>query len=181
MPGTVRVTTANSQLSQFLKRLYLPFLPFPQRAWAVLRSVCNPSALSVSLRWSRGTCQVPHLELPSRSQASRSLPFRSAFLAISRESAITLTVLLQATGPVLQEVRLPVSVWSPTPPCALLTRLPPPRLGLCSAPRFLRLASSDQSTYTVPFFVHRHLHLPVLECPMKGCYEVAPGLRRLPV
>jgi hypothetical protein len=64
-----------------------------------------------------------------------------------------------------------VSVWSPTPPCALFTRLPSPRLKLCSAPRSLRLASSDQSTYTVPFCAS----------PPALTSSHVPGLRRLPV
>ena len=66
------------------------------------------------------------------------------------KSAITLTVLPQATGPVSQEVRLPTPVWLSVLPCALFTRLPPPWLALCSAPRSLRYASSEQSTYTAP-------------------------------
>jgi len=119
--------------------------------WAVLRSGCNPLTLSRRLTSSRGTVRfrisscLLALEHPvlCLSEAPSS-PFLT-------KSAVTLTVLLQATGPVLQEVRLPASVWYPTLPCALSTRLPPPWLGLLSAPRSLRRASSERGTYTVPF------------------------------
>ena len=55
------------------------------RLWAVLRSGCNPLALSRQFTLSRGVCQDPHSELPPRSQRPRSHPIRSAFLAISCE------------------------------------------------------------------------------------------------
>jgi hypothetical protein len=127
--------------------------------WAVLRFVCNPSALSRRLASTRGTAKFrvlscllalrnPVLFLQKRfpRHFRRSLPCKR-----QRYRYRSLTALLQATGPVLQEVRLPASVWFLTLPCVLSTRLPSPRLGLCSAPRSLRLASSEQSTYTVPF------------------------------
>lgn len=53
--------------------------------WAVLRSGCNPLTLFRRFAPSRGSCQVPHFELPPRSQRPRSLPIRSAFLIISDE------------------------------------------------------------------------------------------------
>jgi hypothetical protein len=118
--------------------------------WAVLRSGCNPSTLSRRLTSSRGNVKfrisscLLALKHPVLSPSGApSSPFPT-------KSAITLTVLLQATGPALQEVRLPTPVWFSVLPCVLSTRLPPPRLGLCSAPRSLRSASSEQSTYTAP-------------------------------
>jgi hypothetical protein len=118
--------------------------------WAVLRSVCNPSTLSRWLTPSHGTVKfrisscLLALKYPVLSPSGAlSPPFPT-------KSALTLTVLLQATGPVSQEVRLPTPVWFPVLPCAFFTRLPPPWLALCPAPRSLRLASSEQSTYTAP-------------------------------
>ena len=55
------------------------------RLWAVLRSGCNPLALSRQFTLSRGVCQAPHSEMPPRSQRPRSHPIGSAFLTISGE------------------------------------------------------------------------------------------------
>lgn len=153
MPCLVRVTSANSQLSQFHKRSYLPFRPFFTLQWALGSSQVwlQPLDSFTPIRIVARHCQVPHPELPPRSQESRSLLLEALSSSFPTKSALSLTALLQATGPVLQEVRLPASVWFLTLPCVFFTRLPPPRLNLCPAPRSLRPASSEQSTYTVPF------------------------------
>ena len=136
MPCLVRVTSANSQLSQSLKRLYLPFRPFFTLQWALGSSQVwlqplnsfTPTHIVARHR------QVPHSELPPRSQKPRSLLSEALSSPFPTKSALTLTVLLQATGPVLLGVRRPASVWYPTLPCALFTRLPSPGLAPCSTP-----------------------------------------------
>jgi hypothetical protein len=153
MPCLVRVTSANSQLSQLFRRPYPPSRPFFTLQWALGSSqvwLQPPDSFTTTYIFARHR-QVPHLELPPRSRASCSLPSEAHSSPFSTKSALILTALLQATGPVLQGVRRPASVWFPTLPCALFTRLPPPRLGLHSAPRSLRSASSKRSTRTVPF------------------------------
>lgn len=152
MPRSVRVTSASSQLLQFLRRPYLPSRPFFTLQWALGSSkvwLQPPDSLTTTYVFARHR-QVPHLEMPPRSRASCSLPLEALSSPFPTKSTLTLTALLQAAGPVLQEVRLSASVWFPMLPCALCSRLPPPGLDPRSTPRFLRPASSKRSTCTVP-------------------------------
>lgn len=171
MPCLVRVTSANSQLSQFLRQSYLPSRPFFTLQWALGSSqvwLQPPDSFTPTHAFARHR-QVPHLELPPRSRAPCSLLSGALSSPFPAKSAMILTALLQATGPVLQGVRRPASVWSPSLPCALSTRLPPPRLAPRSAPRFLRPASSERSTYTVP-----------LSCIVTYTCKFLPSLLRAP-
>lgn len=174
MPCLVRVTSANSQLSQLFRRPYPSSRPFFTLQWALGSSkvwLQPPDSFTTIYIFARHR-QAPQLELPPRSRASCSLPAEAHSSPFPTKSAITLTALLQATGPVLQGVRHPASVWSPSDPVLFLRDYRRPGLGL-ALPRVPCVPRPLSEVLTQYRLAHRHLRLQVLTFLAQGAFRLA--------
>ena len=163
VPGSVRVTSANSQLSQFLQLTVFssPFLAL-QLALGDSQVWSQPlNSIYAGSHRACGICQAPllgrltpkHLSHLPGGALLLSFPTASVVPIAFHSYLLSLASLHQGSGPGLlfSGLDLRASVWSPRLPCALFLPLHS-RLGL---PRGLHSS----------LFVHRHLHFPVSELP----------------
>ena len=163
VPGSVRVTSANSQLSQFLQLTVFssPFLAL-QLALGDSQVWSQPlNSIYAGSHRACGICQAPllgrltpkHLSHLPGGALLLSFPTASVVPIAFHSYLLSLARLHQGSGPGLlfSGLDLRASVWSPRLPCALFLPLHS-RLGL---PRGLHSS----------LFVHRHLHFPVSELP----------------
>jgi hypothetical protein len=175
MPSLVRVPSATTQLSQFLKRSYLPSRPFFTLQWALGSSQVwlqpldsfTPTHIVARQR------QVPHLELPPRSRASRSQPIRSAFLAISDEVRHNPYGSPSGHGPGLTRGKTPhTGLVLGATLCSFYAATAASAWPLfCSA--FLALARPLNRVLTQFRCAHRHLYLQVLAFLAQGAFRLA--------